>query len=122
MVTAHLVSLDSPDLAPDALPLDPENCSVVLNAAIGPKGSSGAENFAFTVVTPRYLAAHSEARWGRGLLLIEEFSWPGVKRMVEKLIAHASGSTWSDVAEKLNHELLWELDNYSPSKQAVRAV
>jgi Immunity protein 8 len=122
MVTAHLISLDSPDLPPDALPLDPENCSVVMNAAIGPKGSPGAENFAFTVVTPRYLAAHSDARWGRGLLVIDAFSWPSVARMVERLLAHASGSTWGEVAAKLNHELLWEFDKYTPSKEAVRAV
>jgi hypothetical protein len=122
MVTAQLVSLDSPDLAPDALPLDPQNCSVVLNAAIGPKGSPGAENFAFTVVTPRYLAEHSEVRWGRGLLVVDVFSWADAKRMVERLLAHASGSTWSEVAEKLNHELLWEFDKYTPSKEAVRAV
>src|SRR4051812_38399776 len=100
MVTAHLISLDSPDLRPDALPLDPENCSVVLSAVIGPNGSPGAENFAFTVVTPRYLADHSDARWGRGLLVVNAFSWPSVTRMVERLIAHASGSTWGEVAEK----------------------
>jgi hypothetical protein len=122
VVTAHLISLDSPDLASDVLPLDPENCCVVLNAAIGPKGSPGAENFAFTVVTARYLADHGEARWGRGLLIVDVFSWPGVKRMVERLLSHASGSTWREVAEKLNLELLWEFDNYSPSKEAVLAV
>jgi Immunity protein 8 len=122
MVTAHLISLDSPDLRSDALPLDPENCSVLLNASIGPKGSPGAENFAFTVVTPRYLAEHSDAQWGRGLLVVDSFSWPGVTRMVEKLLAHASGSTWSEVAAKLNRELLWEFDNYTPTKGAVRAV
>jgi hypothetical protein len=42
--------------------------------------------------------------------------------MVEKLIAHAYGSTWGELAAKLNHELLWEFDNYAPSKEAVRAV
>jgi hypothetical protein len=122
MVTAHLISLDSPDLRPDALPLDPENCSVVLNAAIGPQDSPGAENFAFTVVTPRYLADHSDARWGRGLLVVDVFSWQEVTHMVERLLAHASGSTWGEVAAKLNHELLWEFDNYTPSMEAVRAV
>ena len=122
MDTAHLVSLDSPDLRADALPLDPENCCVVLNAAIGPKGSPGAENLAFTVVTPRYLEGHGEARWGRGLLVVDAFSWPGVTRMVERLLAHASGETWGEVAAKLNRELLWEFDNYTHSKEAVRAV
>ena len=122
MVTAHLVSLDSTDLARGVLPVDPKNCCVALNAAIGPKGSSGAENFAFSVVTPRYLAEHREARWGRGLLLVETFSWTTVERMVERLLAHASAATWHEVAAKLNHELLWEFDNYTPSKEAVRAV
>lgn len=120
MITAHLLSLDSPDLALGVLPNDPENCCVVLNASIGPKGSPGAENFAFTVVTSRYLADHSEARWGRGLLLVDVFTWPAISRMVERLLAHASGSTWKEVAEKLNHELLWEFDNYTPFGETAR--
>lgn len=122
MITAHLVSLDSADLVRGELPLDPENCCVVLNAAIGPKGSPGAENFAFTVVTPRFLAEHGETRWGRGLLVVATFSWATVERMVERLLAHASAATWHEVAAKLNLELLWEFDNYTPSKEAVRAV
>ncbi len=73
MVTAHLVSLDSSDLPRGALPVDPENYCVVLNASIGSKGGAGADNFAFSVVTPRYLADHRETRWGRGLLLVDAY-------------------------------------------------
>jgi hypothetical protein len=122
MVTAHLVSLDSSDLSLGDLPTDPGNCCVVINAAIGPKGAPGAENFAFSVMTHRYVAEHRETRWGRGLLLVDTFSWSEVERMVDRLLAHASAATWHEVAAKLNHELLWEFDNYTPSKESVRAV
>jgi hypothetical protein len=54
--------------------------------------------------------------------VVNAFSWASVTRMVERLIVHASGSTWGEVAAKLNHELLWEFDNYTPSQEAVRAV
>jgi hypothetical protein len=70
----------------------------------------------------RNLSEHCEARWGRGLLLIETFSWPAVERMIERLLARASAATWHEVAAKINLELLWEFDNYTPSKEAVRAV
>ena len=119
MITAHLFALDSTDVGRDALPSDPSNCCVAMRAAIGPVGGRGGDNFAFEVVTPRYLADHGEARWGRGFLVVDEFSWPVVDRMVRRLLAHASAATWREVAEKLNHELLWEFENYRPSQGAA---
>ena len=94
----------------------------MLNASIGPKGSPGAENFAFTVVTPRYLLEHGGSRWGRGLLVVDEFSWSTVERMIQRLISHASAASWAEVAQKLNMELLWEFDNYTEYKPRSGAV
>jgi hypothetical protein len=113
MVGAHLHSITSSDLAASELPPDPTNCRVVMNASIGPRGAPGAENFAFSVVTPAWLATHC-GQWGRGLLVLDEFSWTEVERMVQRLIAHASRPSWREVAEALNHELLWEFDKYTP--------
>jgi hypothetical protein len=51
MVTPVLKSLLSPDVERPALPPEIENCSVFLQAGIGPNNSEGEEIFSFTVVT-----------------------------------------------------------------------
>jgi hypothetical protein len=116
MITAHLFSLDSTDLARDAVPSDPTNCCVSLTAKIGPSGGRGGDNFAFEVVTPRYLLEQGSGQWGRGWLVLDEFSWSAVDRMVRRLLTHASAPTWADAAQKLNQELRWEFDGYTPYK------
>ena len=114
MVTPELKSLGSSDLERPAIPRDPTNCSIALQASIGPKNAHGEELFQFQVVTPTFLATNGLPRWGRGLLIVEQFSWPAVERALERLLAHAHRNTWAEVAAVLNHELLWEYDNYQP--------
>jgi hypothetical protein len=67
--------LGSPDLERNALPASPLSCAVPMSAEIGPLGG-GAELFAFTAATPdRVLGDGDAARWGRGYLVVECFSW-----------------------------------------------
>lgn len=113
MVTPVLKSLISPDIERPALPPDVENCSVFLQAGIGPKDSEGEEIFSFSVVTPRFLLGNEALpRWGRGLLVVDSFSWQTVDRSIQRLLAHAQRESWSEVARVLNSELEWEFDNY----------
>lgn len=114
MITPCLKNLLSPALERPGLPPDPADCSVVLQASIGPKDAEGEEIFEFRVVTPAFLAKSGLPLWGRGLLIVEEFSWPVVERAIERLLANARGSTWTEVAAVLNHELHWEFDHYQP--------
>jgi hypothetical protein len=114
MVTPELRNLSSPDLERPAVPSDPTDCLVALEASIGPKGARGEELFEFQVVTPRALAKNGLPRWGRGLLIVEQFSWANVERALERLLSHAHRDTWAEVAAVLNHELQWEYDNYQP--------
>jgi hypothetical protein len=88
-----------------------------MQASIGPKGAQGQELFAFSVVTPRFLARESLPRWGRGLLVVGTFSWAAVERSLERLLAHAQRPSWSEVASTLNKELEWEYDNYQQFKR-----
>ena len=113
MVIPELKSLFSPDIERPALPPDVENCSVFLQAGIGAKGSEGEEIFSFSVVTPSFLlATEALPRWGRGLLVVDSFSWQTVERSIQRLLAHAHRASWSEVAQVLNNELEWEFDNY----------
>src|ERR1043166_4165238 len=114
MVTPELRKLSSPDLERPAVPPDPTDCSVALQASIGPKGAEGEELFEFQVVTPRALLRNGLPRWGRGLLIVESFSWAGVERALERLLARAHRKTWAEVAAVLNHDLQWEYNNYQP--------
>ena len=104
-------SIMSPDVDRPALPPDPSHCSVFIEVEIGPSGESGAEIFSFSVVTPSKLIGGGPV-WGRGLLVLDEFSWAGVDVALSKLLRHCEGATWSEVSSQLNKELHWEFENY----------
>ena len=53
-------------------------------------------------------------RWGRGLLVIESFSWADVIAALAALLAQAQRESWPDTIEALNHELHWAFDNRRP--------
>ncbi len=111
---AELKGLTSPDLTKPHTPHDTGFCAVLMEADIGPKGSKGAEIFNFVVVTPRWLEANDECRWGKGYLLLPEFSWQEVERMLGRLVSGASGESWEEIANSLNKFMDWEFENYVP--------
>ncbi|WP_425511280.1 Imm8 family immunity protein [Pseudomarimonas salicorniae] len=110
--------IDSLDLPRPKLPPDPANCCILVEAQIGPKGSEASELFRFEVVTCSYLAENPIARWGRGLLLLPEFSWAHVDRMVARVVAGARGTDWGSSARNLSRTLDWEFDGYVPHAPA----
>ena len=116
MVIPIVKRVTSPDVARGDLPPDPEDCAVLCEAEIGPRQTHGADLFHFTVVTPRFLLRDIEAgaRWGRGYLLVDRFSWSAVDRALEKLLLHAHRPTWLEAAGELSKELHWEFENYAP--------
>ena len=111
-LSVEVKSIHSPDLNRGELPTEADNCAVLIEAEIGEKGKDGKEIFSFTVVTPKFLAKDSEARWGRGYLVMEEFSWATVERMLSRLLQHVRKDSWSEVAAELSKELHWEFENY----------
>lgn len=110
----ELKGVFSPELNEPELPSDPTSCVVFMSADIGVQGASGADQFNFHVVTPAYLAQHPEVRWGRGYLLVPEFSWADVKRMLERLVSGSSAANWESAVQKLCRYLEWEFDDYQP--------
>jgi hypothetical protein len=110
-------SLFSIDLGEGELPGSPECCCVNIWADIGIQGKEGADQFNFYVITPAYLMTHPEVRWGRGYLLMPEFSWKEIKRMLERLVSSISASSWEEAAAKLCNYLEWEFENYQPSNR-----
>jgi len=115
MIVPELKELFCPGLEKPALPSDPDDCVVSLQASIGSKGERGEDLFFFTVATPKGLLREALPRWGRGVLIVETFSWAVVERAVERLLSQACRESWAEVVAVLNHELNWEFENYKTS-------
>src|SRR5262249_12169555 len=112
MIHPKLTSISSADIAPGEMPSDPRNCELAFQVQIAPPESDGGDTFSFTVVTAERVGLLGLPRWGRGLLIVEEFSWDQIERMLSRLIARASRETWVEVAAELSKELKWEFDGY----------
>jgi Immunity protein 8 len=111
MIVPILKGLHSADLVRPETPKASE-FAVAMQASIGPKDENGAETFSFTVATPAFVASLGLPRWGRGLLLVQSFSWQEVERHVERLLARAHRATWAETAAVLNQQMEWEFDGY----------
>jgi len=114
MIIPRLKALGSPDLEEPDLPDDPSDCEILIELSVGPDDETGgAEIFSFTVVTPTALAREQLPRWGRGKLIVSHFDWAAVRHAAERLLAHAGGESWRDVATSLSREFAWEFEDYS---------
>jgi hypothetical protein len=116
VIFPRLKGLTSPDVDQHRLPASPDDCAVVVHAEIGPSEGDGADLFSFQVVTPRWLLRAGDVRWGRGLLIVEEFSWPTIEHDVKKLLLHTARGTWPEVAAEIAKELHWEFENYPEAR------
>lgn len=112
MIFPKLKGLSSPDLPNSELPENISDCSVLVEAEIGSDGP-GADLFSFTAVTPDFLKRENASHWGRGYLLVPEFSWEATEAAVNRLLSHAARETWDEVARELAKELHWEFENYT---------
>lgn len=108
MIFPELRSIESPDLAPPALPTDPGDCIVSFRAVIGPRDDQHEETFSFAVVTPTYLGRTLGHTWGRGYLIVDTFDWQVVVRAIAQLLLQSVRMTWSEVVRELDKELRWE--------------
>jgi len=114
MIRPILKHLHSPDLNEPALPPDPGNCTVFIQAMIGPDDEIGEESFGLEVVTATYLREHDRPQSGRGVLVLDSFDWRAVRSFIEERLSKAARESWSEIGEELNKELHWEFDNYKP--------
>ena len=97
------------------MPPDPTDCEVFCQAIIGPQGEAGEEIFGFIVITPKQIAKSRMPHWGRGFLVVSEFSWSIVNDALRALLEKVTAESWHEVGTALNRELLWEFDDYRPA-------
>jgi hypothetical protein len=112
MIYPEIRRIHSPDLEPPHLPKDPSDCEILFQLVIGPKDGEGEEAFNFVVITPAHFARGSEARWGRGKLIVPAFEWSVLAQAIAKLLAQCARPTWGEVVAELNKELFWQFDGY----------
>src|SRR5688572_10906730 len=98
-----LVSLDLPD--GKSLPEDPRDCTVRMQADIGPVGDASSDTFDFLVSTPSALSLSVDdndlPRWTAEALVLPVFSWEAVEASLDEFVRAAEGESWAAVVEHL---------------------
>ena len=112
-IRVRLKGMYSPDLNRPEMPDDPECCAVLMIAEIGSGEGPAADQFSFHAVTAKFLVLNPESRWGNGYLLLAEFSWTEIERMLQRLVSGVKASSWPDAAEQLGKYLDWEYEGYN---------
>lgn len=110
---ARLKSLRSDDIEDLArfVPEDPDEFCIPLVLEVGALGLHGRERFDLLVVTPTWLLRrHGErgAILGRGKLIVFEWSFERIKGLLARKVEACSGSTWPEVARKVDRLAEWE--------------
>ncbi len=109
------ISSDDYPVTRTGLPFDPRSAWVIVEAEIGPKDGKGSDIFFFYVCTAAYLSEELESagsRFGRHLLIMNEFNWDHVVSVIEKLVSSFEEPDWRSLAEKIARYAQWEFEDY----------
>ena len=113
---AELKSMMSPDVMDlRSWKPDSEIFSLMLELEIGPKNRDDSDVFYLEVISPKALAAQVEDEgllFGRGLLIMESFSYERLERFIEGWCAKTHGKTWEEMVEKLSRFAGYEFLDY----------
>lgn len=96
----------TPDLAPaldgEGVPPDLADFAVFVQVSLQEVGQEGTEVFGFTVCSPSVLRQTEHGSFIAHTLVLDRFSWEGIRERVEKLLIHVeSASSWEDVIWRL---------------------
>jgi hypothetical protein len=115
-----LKELDCTDI-PDVekwLPASSEVC-YWLTLSIGTSDSEAADNFQVCVATPDGLkSARGRMIKPKGAapppIVLQDYSWDGVLREIDRRLAACAGTDWLAMQEKLRLLFMWEYEGYKP--------
>lgn len=113
-IQAVLKRLHSPDVF-DLVTFRPVGgFGFLLQAVVGPIGSSGEEAFDVMVCTPDWFAAEmkNDVVLGRHCLFVKRYDYRVLRRFIEGYCASCHGETWEEVAGKLSRMGRWEFEDY----------
>tara|TARA_B100000959_G_scaffold281427_1_gene345438 strand:+ start:113 stop:454 length:342 start_codon:yes stop_codon:yes gene_type:complete len=108
----EIKAMRSPDYDGNELPKELDNCEVFIELDVGSRGTSGADMFSISVVTPKYMLDNPERNWGKGYLVMNSFSWDSVEKTLQNMIDAVEGNSWDEVAKLLCVNFNWEFEDY----------
>ena len=119
---AVLHQLHSPD-AGDLATYRPDGPAfgLLVQAMIGPDPGKGEESFDFVVCSPAWLADRvKEAGFvlPRHHLIIDSYSFEGVRAAIENICDEAKGEDWVTLATYIARFGKWEFEGYRPHESA----
>lgn len=96
-------------------PVDPSWCGILVDVHLGTDDEPGADVFKLSACSPNYFEAEAEVygtQWLRGYVLMPEWDYDGLVRLVQGLCDRTEGADWGEVAMKLSRYMTWEFDDY----------
>ncbi|MGH8417290.1 MAG: immunity 8 family protein [Pseudomonas sp.] len=94
-------------------PQNPDNFALSIRVRIGLDCTQGADDFELLICTPRWLEETVwDARWGSGLLIVRDFDFPIINRMINDFVSCCEGESWDAIVKQLRKTFSWEFDNY----------
>lgn len=87
----------------------------VLEIEIGLKTLENGHLFQIVVTTPEALRAReSRHRYltGRHYLLVMDYKWSEIKKVINDLVSKCSGNSWNEVTSNLSRYFKWEYEDH----------
>lgn len=115
---AELKYLHSPDVY-DLKAYEPTNSkefSIFIQIMIGIKGEEGEESFNIILCTPEWIKVNygpEDILIGRHHIIVQEYNYERLEKMIKEYIAKSSADTWGEIAEKLARLGHWEFEDYN---------
>lgn len=120
MTKLELRNLSSPDVEPDEWVPTNNRVFVLLQLEIGVAGDPARDTFDVIVATPEGLAGAREDSVGalaqRATIVVRQFSWVLVRRILADIIRRCEDDTWSNSVLRLQRYFMWEYEDYVMEK------
>lgn len=113
-VLKSIFSLDVDNLS-EFCPADPDFFGVSLRLVIGSNNSVGEDLFDLLVCSPEWVKAECmnyNFVWGKDILILSEFRFDLIKKIIEEYVNSIEGSSWVEIAQSLSKVMGWEFENY----------
>ncbi|MCU1731804.1 MULTISPECIES: immunity 8 family protein [unclassified Pseudomonas] len=89
------------------------NFSLSLRIRVGLDCTQGADDFELFVCTPKWLEETVwEARWGRGLLIVQKYNFSTINGLIHEYVSRCEGDSWETIVVQLGKVFSWEFDDY----------
>lgn len=101
------------------IPPSDNNYCFLLQIFVGLKCSDGEECFSLLVCTPEWLSSEIKlqgAKWGKDLLIINDYKFKEIKLKIEAYISKVSGDNWNDIASTIDRIAQSEFRDYQEYK------